>query len=98
MRHIPKTIDGLPVLFWTAIDKRHIRTVNGVHFNLSADKKVSVPSFLAIGGFYEMGFNLFYLDHKYKTITNTWYENLEKAFDQAEFEFPGVIETWEETD
>jgi hypothetical protein len=45
----------------------------------------------------DTAYYLFGCDEAWRTITDTWHETLQRAREQAEFEYEGVTSTWEES-
>jgi hypothetical protein len=43
------------------------------------------------------GYYLIYLDAELNELTDTWHESIEKAMEQAKFEFSVTSEDWENT-
>ena len=93
MTEIPESLQRPPVLYWTRIDKRHRRTGNTQHLNLSTGRPDPIPHFLGIhqdsGSFY-----LSHLDAEGTFITDTMHDSIQDAMSQAEFEFVGTSATW----
>ena len=90
----PEVIDGAKVVCYSAIDTRHCHTgktrhtVRGVLLGSAAG--------LAICRYEkdEDSYYLFGCDGDWATLSDTCHESLEKAQEQAEFEYAGVSRTW----
>jgi hypothetical protein len=92
---IAKELDGATVLFYTVIDERLQTTGRTTH---RVDGQV-------VGDFYGLAicqyegaqpFYLFYCDANWQVITDTCHQTLADAKLQAEFEYKGVCQTWNE--
>ena len=89
------TIDGVRVICWSPIDKRHAvsgscrTTVDGVlkspYAGLAIGQRADDP-----------GIYLFYCDEEWKPVTDTYHFGIDRAKEEAETEFRGVGETWTE--
>lgn len=53
------------------------------------------PNIIAIVGGSSTGFYLMRFAEGWHFITDTWHETLDEAFEQAEFEYEGVSQTWQ---
>ena len=95
MSPVPKTIDGAGVLWFTTIDGRHRYTgacrhvVRGIPLGAAAG--LAICQYRIEGEFY-----LFYCDNNWNTLTDTCHESLARARQQAEFEYEGTSQTWQE--
>ncbi len=57
---------------------------------------MSTPAMLKIAKFEgDTGYYLYYCDSSGVEMTDTWHESLEKAMEQAEFEFQVAKQDWE---
>jgi hypothetical protein len=92
MTRAPKSIDGFPVLCYTPIDHRHRPTGGCRH--ISPVGLLGPASGLAICGDAPDSVYLFSCDEAWVPFTDTWHESIEKAKQQAEFEYEGSYATW----
>jgi hypothetical protein len=95
MHPVPSTIDGAVVLWFTPIDDSHRYTGNCRHevrgVLLGPASGLAICQYRKEGGFY-----LFYCDENWNTLTDTYHESVERAQEQAEFEYEGTTQTWQE--
>ena len=89
----PKEISGLKVVSFTLLDERHQPSGNTSHF--LGNKATSIPASLAICRESDSSFYLFYCDDRWEPLTDTWHASIVAAKEQAQFEFVGVSNTWE---
>lgn len=90
----PLVIGGLAVVLYSPIDERHTFSEECRH--VVGGKPWGPAASLAIcrdEG--EASFYLFGCDADWYGVTDTWHETLEGAMSQAEFEYPGVSQTWQ---
>jgi len=89
----PEVVGGARVIRWSVIDQRHRPTSN---CQKVVDGELQGPTAgLAIcrhDG--NEAYYLFGCDEQWNAVTDTWHETLEKALQQAEFEYEGVSATW----
>ena len=79
---------------FTTIDHRHQFTGNCKQ--IVAGKQMGPMAGLAICQYEgESEFYLFGCDANWKSITDTWHQTIDKAIQQAEFEYQGTKLTWE---
>lgn len=91
----PANLDEAKVLYYTSIDERHMPTGATQHW--VADELLGSAAGLAICQYNkDDAFYLFYCDRAWNVITDTCHQSLEDAFDQAELEYQGVSQTWEQ--
>jgi hypothetical protein len=96
MKSAPKQIDGAKVVCFAVI---------GFHVQPTGNCKQIAGGVLqeaAVGVAicqYEgdSGFYLFGCDQDWQSVTDTWHENLEAAKKQAEFEYAGISEVWQQS-
>ncbi len=92
----PEQIDGAKVLLYTPIDVRHRPTGNCRQ--VVAGVLRGPAAGLAICRYDgEEGFYLFGCDEGWSSVTDAWHQSIEKAKEQAEFEYEGVSSTWQWT-
>ena len=90
----PNKIDGARLICFTPIDDRHLPTDNCNHTVFGMP--LPTVAGLAICKYEDgRGFYLYYCDSEWATMTNTYHESIERAMDQAEFEFVGTRLTWQ---
>ena len=91
----PTIIDGAKVICFTPVDQRHHPTGKCRHIVGSI---VAGPAAgLAICRDHnDAGYYLFGCDESWNSITDGWHQTVEEAKRQAEFEYTGVSETWQE--
>lgn len=94
MKSAPNTIDGLPVVCFSAIDARHTHT--GHATQIVAGVVQGAAAGIAICRDEHGHYYVFGCDENWQTITDTWHQTLGDARSQAEFEYAGVSETWQE--
>jgi hypothetical protein len=88
-------INGARVICFTAIDDRHRHTRNCRQIVDGAIQDSA--SGLAICQFDgDDAFYLFGCDSDWNVVTDTWHQSLEEAQSQAEFEYEGVADTWQQ--
>ena len=92
MRAAPSEIGGMRVVLWSVIDDRHHLTGGTRH--VIAGQEMHAPSGLAICQDGPQSFFLFYCDEVWRSMTDTWHQDLDSARAQAEFEFANVSATW----
>jgi len=94
MKSIPSKIDDATVICFSSIDSRHKPTGNTEH--TLGNQPIGLVSGLAICQYDgESEFYLFYCDPDWKAITDTSHPTLDKAKEQAEFEYRDINQTWE---
>jgi hypothetical protein len=88
----PHELDGAIVVYFAAIDGcRH----TGRCKHLVGGSLVQPASAVAICRYRETeGYYLFGCDSCWHVVTDTWHETIEKAKEQAEFEYEGVSKNW----
>jgi hypothetical protein len=95
MHGCPNIIGGAKVILYTSIDGRHHFTGNCKQ--LVAGRLTGPMAALAICQY--DGDNAYYLfgcDKDWNSITDSWHQDIEEAIDQAEFEYEGSRQTWNE--
>lgn len=93
MKQVPELVGGAKVVRWSVIDDRHRPTENCRQIVASVLQGPAAG--LAICQYDgETAYYLFGCDSEWHTVTDTWYETLEDALEQAEFEYEGVARTW----
>jgi hypothetical protein len=92
MRPIPRAVDGIPVLWFTAIDSRHRPT--GACRHISSRGLFDPAAGLLICGHEKSSVYLFSCDADWVPFTDTWHPSIEEAKCQAEFEYAGSSATW----
>lgn len=93
MGPVPREIGGVPVLWFTPIDRRHRPT--GACRHISPDGLLGQATGLLICGHEECSVFLHSCDENWVPFTDTWHESVERAKDQAEFEYTGSSATWQ---
>ena len=93
MNKPPETIEGAKLVQWSFIDERHRPTGNCLHV-VAGEQQGSAAGIAICRMAGEDAFYLFCCDADWDTVSDTWHETLEKAKDQAEFEYEGISETW----
>jgi hypothetical protein len=89
----PSKVGGARVILYSPIDQRHRPTGSCRH--TVGGNPIEPPSGLVICQYDgEDSYYLFYCDSEWKSLADTWHQDLEDAQDQAEFEFEGVSSTW----
>jgi hypothetical protein len=93
MDQVPQFQNGMSLMRWSVVDKRHRPTGNTRQL---VDVVLQGPAAgLAI---YEAkdgsGFYLFGCDTNWQVITDTWHASLKDAMREAEFEYEGITATW----
>jgi death-on-curing protein len=91
----PELIHSLWVICYTSIDSRHRRTGNTRH--LMGSTVLGRVARLAVCKSIEpnsVGYFLFGCDEQWNVLSDTWHGTLQDAKHQAEFEYEGVSETW----
>ena len=90
----PASIGNAKVIAFTAVDQRHHPT--GACRHVVAGELLGPVAGLAICKYEaDPGYYLFYCDHEWHTITDTYHDSVEAAKHQAEFEYTGVSSTWQ---
>lgn len=90
---IPTVIDGMPVVLFSRIDDRHEPTENCTHIVAGS---IQGPAWgVAICDAGKDGYYLFRCESDWMPVTDTWHESIERARDQAEFEYFNLQETWQ---
>ena len=93
MKPAPQLIGGYRVVCYSPIDERHHFTgntrqiVKGRLIGAMAGLAICQPS-------KSSDYYLFGCDADWNVVTDTWHQSLEKAKDQAEFEYRGIVRTW----
>lgn len=81
----PSTIDGGTVLYVADLDRA---TKTGRTRHVVSGQEVSDFAALAIVKYdSDSGVYLFYCDKNWNSVTDTYHENVDRAIEQAEFEF-----------
>lgn len=93
-RSAPKQIGGFSVVSFTLLDERH--RPSGSTRHCVAGDAMSTPAALAICRESDSSFYLFYCDDRWEPVTDTWHASIVAAREQAELEFAGVDNTWED--
>lgn len=93
MEVVPRAIGGIPVLWFTPIDRRHHPT--GACRHLSPSGVLGPAAGLLICGHPESTVYLYSCDENWGPFTDTWHESVEEAKRQAEFEYVGSSATWQ---
>lgn len=93
MLKLPVTIDGSKVLRYAVVVHRCRPTGKCRHV---VGGKIPPPAIgLAICQYSnDCGYCLFYCDGEWRVVTDTYHESIEKAIEQAEFEYEGVSANW----
>lgn len=95
MKTVPKTIGGARVVCFTPIDQRHRHTGNCKQIVGGAVQGPAAG--LAICQYArDDAYYLFGCDADWNTVTDTWHQTLDEAKQQAEFEYEGVSDTWQD--
>ena len=95
MRPAPRVIGGATVVCYTPIDGRHRPTGGCRH--VVAGAPVGPLAGLAICRYADGdGFYLFGCDVAWRVMTDTWHPSVEEARAQAEFEYVGIMATWQQ--
>lgn len=90
----PEQVGGAKVVLYTKIDERHDHTGNCKQ--IVAGVLMRAAFGLAICQYEgEENYYLFGCDENWNTLTDTWHETLEEAKEQAEFEYEGTHQTWQ---
>jgi hypothetical protein len=93
MNKPPKVVGGAQLVQWSFVDERHRPTGNCRQVISGAEQGPAAG--LAICRFEDKeAFYLFGCDADWNPVSDTWHETLEKALDQAEFEYEGISDTW----
>ena len=91
----PAKLDGAKVLFYATLHQEHRATGNTRHY--VGGELMRPAAGLAICRYEsDVGFYLFYCDGEWNVVTDTYHESVEEARNQAEFEYEGVSNSWEE--
>jgi hypothetical protein len=94
VKDAPEFIDGAKVILFTPIDQRHRLTGNCRQVVAGVPQGPSAG--LAICKYEgEEGYYLFGCDATWRAVTDTWHQTVEEAMCQAEFEYEGVMGTWQ---
>ncbi len=89
----PPQLGNAHVICYTTLDERH--TPTGTCHHTIGGQAMPPANSLAICQYRrDSGFYLFYCDSNWTVMTDTYYDSLEDALDQAEFEYSGVTTTW----
>ena len=91
--HPPENIDGAKVLAYLILDSSQAKTGMTSHY---VDGKLVENIFaLSICKYAnDSGYYLFYCDRNWKTITDTYHENIVGAKSQAEHEYLNSFNCW----
>ena len=92
---ITNEIGGAKVIYYTKLDGRHTRTNNTEHY-VGGQILQDIYGLAICKYDQEEGFYLFYCDHNWSAITDTYHDTVEDAKDQAEFEFTNTSSTWKD--
>ena len=93
----PKEIGGAKVLMFSYIDARHKHT--GACRQIVGGELMGPARALAICQYVgDQAYYLFGCDENWNSVTDTWHESIDDAKRQAEFEYAGVMQTWQELD
>jgi hypothetical protein len=91
----PADINGARVVLFTAIDERHRHTGNCRQ--IVRGQLQGPAAGLAICQYDgDDAFYLFGCDADWNVVTDTWHQTVEEAKQQAEFEYEGVSDTWQQ--
>ena len=83
------SVGGASLQFFVVLDSRHTYTGNTKQY--VADQLLGPMSALAICQYdHDPGYYLFGCDLEWNTITDTYHETCEDAFEQASFEYAGL--------
>jgi hypothetical protein len=89
----PRQLNGAEVLSSALIDAMCRWTSQCKHS--VAGKQIGPVSALAICQYSDAeGYYLLYCDSSWGVITDTWHETMERANEQAEFEYQGISRNW----
>jgi hypothetical protein len=91
----PEEVGGFEVVLYTAIDERHSPT-GRASLSVAGATGGPVAGLAICKDIGEAAYYLFYCDEDWDPLTDSWHETLDGAKDQAEREFEGVSDTWEE--
>ena len=95
MKQPPSEMNGAKVLSYVTLRKEHLPTGNAKHY--VGGELMQPVSNLAICRYEnDEGFYLFYCDTEWNVMTDTWHESAEHAREQAEFEYAGVSDAWQQ--
>ena len=95
MKPAPRKIGGCKVACYSPIDQRHRPTGGCTHIIYGAGP-VGPAAGLAICYCEEEGaYYLFGCDAEWNSVTDSWFQGLDEAMRQAEFEYEGVSQTWQ---
>jgi len=81
------------VIRWSVIDERH-RPTSSCQQVVDGELQGPAAGLAICRHDDEEACYLFGCDEEWNAVTDTWHETLEKALQQAEFEYEGVSETW----
>jgi hypothetical protein len=94
MELAPPQIGGLPVICFSPIDGRHRPTGHCRH--LGPKGLLGPARGLAVCGYPGESVYLFSCDEGWMPFADTWHATVEEARRQAEFEYEGVSQTWQQ--
>ncbi|HWB59134.1 MAG TPA: hypothetical protein VG733_06570 [Chthoniobacteraceae bacterium] len=92
MKTPPDILDKAMVVCYTPIDRRHRHTGDTQHHR-HGELQGSAHG-LAICKYSDAEFYLFYCDADWNVLNDTCHETLERAKEQAGFEYEGTSKTW----
>lgn len=93
----PESLDGADVLYYVALDSPIVPT--GLCRHVVAGVPHGPFAALAICKYPDHeGYYLFYCGSDWRVITDTYWNSIEEAIDQAEFEYIGTKANWLPTD
>jgi hypothetical protein len=93
MDPVPSELDGAKVIA-TAVVEKSVRPTGGT-IHRGPDGVIPPASALAIVSG-ETGFYLFYCDHRWQVLADTWHSSVDNARAQAEFEYAGISKLWKD--
>jgi hypothetical protein len=89
----PADLDGAKVIATAVIDETVRATQGTIHHG--PDGVIPTASALAIVES-EVSVYLFYCDHEWQVLADTWHRSVSEAKAQAEFEYAGISKLWKD--
>ena len=89
----PSKLDGAKVITTAVVDE-NVRAT-GAMIHRGPDGAVPPASALAIVES-EVSVYLFYCDHEWQVLADTWHSSVSNAKAQAEFEYAGISQLWKD--
>jgi hypothetical protein len=86
-------IGGATLCCYTILDESHIRTGNTTHW-IGGDVLETISGLAICQYANDDGFYLFYCDSDWSVFTDTYYDSIDDAKEQAEFEYENSLATW----